>query len=269
MVFLRATTEAGVEIDVVLAITLRTVLGDSNATSSRTLNGTDDAAFLILGSSEDDMLTGSNKSDDIRGGEGNDILDGRPGPDLFYGGAGIDTVSYARSDAGVTVRLADDGASAPVTGGHAEGDILYGIENLTGSDFDDVLIDNDGQNRFTGGDGSDIFGIDLVASHITEADVIMDFSGRNADGSIKDDHDKIQFLAFSGHRFLYFLAADLTSDNSDTKNDWIFYNHEDGGSDGVLFIIRGDDPRNINFFLDDIDIIQNNDTTNIPTLEMF
>jgi hypothetical protein len=92
-VFLRATTETGVEIDVVLGITLRTVLGDSSATSSQALNGTDDAAWLILGSPEDDTLTGGERSDDIRGGDGNDILDGGPGPDLFYGGAGIDTVS--------------------------------------------------------------------------------------------------------------------------------------------------------------------------------
>ena len=207
------------------------------------MNGTDDAAWLILGSPEDDTLTGGDRSDDIRGGEGNDILDGRPGPDLFYGGAGIDTVSYASSDAGVRVDLANDGASAPATGGHAEDDILHGIENLAGSRFADVLIGNDGANRFTGGAGADIFGIDLVASHITEADVIMDFSGRNADGmTVKDDHDKNQFLALSGHRFLYSFAADLTSDNSDIKNDWIFYNHEDGGKDSVLFIVRGDDP---------------------------
>lgn len=178
---------------------------------------------LILGSSEDDMLTGSKKSDDIHRGESNDILDGGPRPDLFYGGAGIDTVSYPRSDAGVALRLVYDGASAPATGGHAEGDIFYGIENLKRSRSEDVLVGNEDPNRYTGGDGRDIFSIDLVASHITKADVIMDFSGRNADGlTVKDDHDKIQLLALSGHRFLFFLAAGLISDNSGVKDDWFF-----------------------------------------------
>ena len=63
---------------------------------------------------------------------------------LIDGGAGNDTVSYAASDEGVIVKLDDDQvASVNGHGGHAEGDQLVGIENVTGSGFNDQLSGND------------------------------------------------------------------------------------------------------------------------------
>jgi Ca2+-binding RTX toxin-like protein len=40
-------------------------------------------------------------------------------------------------------------------GGHAQGDVLSGIENLTGSAFGDVLTGTNGDNVIVGGDGND------------------------------------------------------------------------------------------------------------------
>jgi len=42
-------------------------------------------------------------------------------------------------------------------GGDAEGDRLTGIENLTGSAHGDWLVGDDGNNRFDGGAGADVF----------------------------------------------------------------------------------------------------------------
>ena len=71
--------------------------------------------------------------------------------DTLDGGAGTDTASYAGSDAGVTVDLGAGTAS----GGDARGDVLSGIENLTGSDSDDVFTGSASINVLTGGGGAD------------------------------------------------------------------------------------------------------------------
>ena len=95
-----------------------------------------------LGGAGDDVLVG---------GTGNDVLEGKGGADALYGGGGIDTASYAGSSAGVTVDLAAGTAS----GGDAEGDTFFEIENLTGSGHNDTLTGDDGANRLEGGDGDD------------------------------------------------------------------------------------------------------------------
>ena len=54
------------------------------------------------------------------------------------GGNGTDTVSYASSGAGVTVNLGS--TVAQVSTGDASGDVLDGIENVTGSTLGDQLL---------------------------------------------------------------------------------------------------------------------------------
>lgn len=65
--------------------------------------------------------------------------------------AGVDTADYRYSRDGVEVSLATGTGSA----GEALGDTLTGIENLTGSNFDDTLIGDAGNNRLVGLQGSD------------------------------------------------------------------------------------------------------------------
>ena len=115
----------------------------------------------LIGSAHDDTLTGAGNANVIRGGEGNDrlhggagddILEGGAGGDRFWGGDGIDTVSYASSDAGVTVNIANHTGS----GGHAQGDDRFGgIENLIGSAYDDTLTGAGNANVIRGGEGND------------------------------------------------------------------------------------------------------------------
>ena len=66
---------------------------------------------------------------------------------------GNDRAIYKGSDAGVKVNLATGTAG----GGHAEGDTLTDIENLIGSAHADTLGGDDGDNRFDGGAGADVF----------------------------------------------------------------------------------------------------------------
>ena len=114
----------------------------------------------IVGSDYQDVLTGDNRpnvlygiagDDEIRGNDGDDLLEGGAGADQLNGGAGMDLVTYLESDAGVTVNLSDNTAS----GGHAQGDVITGIENISGSDYHDVLTGDIGANVLYGIGGDD------------------------------------------------------------------------------------------------------------------
>jgi len=106
----------------------------------------------LTGSDHNDALTGDNGDNQLDGGAGNDSLDGGAGNDTLDGGAGNDRAVYAGSNEGVNVNLADGTTGQ---GGHAQGDTLTGIENLTGSGRADRLTGNNGDNRLDGGAGDD------------------------------------------------------------------------------------------------------------------
>ena len=127
----------------------------------------------IYGQAGNDMLMGEMGDDKLKGGTGHDTLIGGPGADVLLGGTlteagkfddtdmGTDTASYAGSEMGVTVDLGETEAQGEMgmasmgMGGDAEGDILHGIENLTGSDHTDLLVGNDMRNVLMGGMGDD------------------------------------------------------------------------------------------------------------------
>ena len=89
------------------------------------------------------------------GEAGDDTLEGGDGgDDTLEGGAGADTASYAGSDAGVTVDLSANTVIG--SGGHAQGDVLIDIENLTGSEHNDILTGDAGANVLRGGAGADM-----------------------------------------------------------------------------------------------------------------
>ena len=109
----------------------------------------------VGGSRHADTLTGGSGNDWLAGHAGDDVLTGGAGADRLEGGAGGDTASYAGSNAGVRVQL----RSGAPTGGHAQGDVLVGIEHIEGSPHPDTLVGNGAVNRLTGGAGNDrLFG---------------------------------------------------------------------------------------------------------------
>jgi|GEM_PF-5021303 len=129
-----------------------------------TIQGNNGTGDVIAGLAGDDTISGRSGNDTLYGGAGNDSLDGGSGADTLIGGAGADvldggsgnddTASYVGSSAGVTVDL----AAGTGSGGDAEGDTLSGIENVIGSDHNDVLTGNSsgsGRNTLSGGLGDD------------------------------------------------------------------------------------------------------------------
>ena len=106
---------------------------------------------VLTGDSGGNRLFGLEGNDELRGEGGNDMLAGGAGADRLHGGPGVDVVSYAGSDAAVTVSLATDTAA----GGHAEGDEISGFENVVGSRYGDRLSGDSGDNRLFGAGGDD------------------------------------------------------------------------------------------------------------------
>jgi Ca2+-binding RTX toxin-like protein len=110
----------------------------------------------IEGSFHADVLSGNDGMNTIRGWLGADTLDGRGGNDTLDGGDATigepspDTAIYASAASGVTVDL--DAAEATGGGGT---DSLVDIQNVTGSDFEDVLTGNAEENLLVGGEGPD------------------------------------------------------------------------------------------------------------------
>ena len=100
-----------------------------------------------------DEINGLGGNDTLSGLGADDLLAGGAGDDTVDGGAGSDTASYASADSAVSVSLAIAGPQA--TGG-AGSDTLMAIENLTGSDFDDILTGDTGANVLSGLAGNDL-----------------------------------------------------------------------------------------------------------------
>lgn len=106
------------------------------------LNGTGNALA--------NYLIGNSSSNELNGQDGDDYLSGGAGNDTLNGGAGTDTAAYITATASVNIDL-----SSGIGTGGAGNDTLTGIENVTGSGFDDTLSGNSSANLIEGGGGND------------------------------------------------------------------------------------------------------------------
>jgi len=132
----------------------------------------------LTGTDEDDTIIGDGGIDRIVGGNGDDIVDGGLDGDFFVAGPGNDTidggdepqnpnspdtVSYREGTARVVVDLSIGAAEED---GFGFSDVLLNIENVYGTDFDDILIGTSGANTITGEGGNDQIngggGIDFI-----------------------------------------------------------------------------------------------------------
>lgn len=107
------------------------------------------------GTAGNDTLQGTTGNDSVSGLGGNDLIYGSGGSDTIRGGAGFDTLSYANLTAPVSVGL--EGLPSAVAFKLSSGllDVLYDIEALIGTNYDDGLKGSTGNNRISGGAGND------------------------------------------------------------------------------------------------------------------
>ena len=99
--------------------------------------------IIISGTSGNDVLTGTAEDETIVGYAGNDTING---------GSGRDKVDYSADISGVVVNLHNGTA----TDGWGNSDTLTAIEDVVGSNFNDILVGNNGgENTLEGLDGDD------------------------------------------------------------------------------------------------------------------
>ncbi|MEP1539034.1 MAG: calcium-binding protein [Paracoccaceae bacterium] len=138
-----------------------TLLGSSlidGTSGADVLDGTSDADVLsglegndtISGLAGDDTLDGGLGSDSILGGQDNDLFLASAGRDTLNGESGDDTVSYEAASGPLLIRLNKQAA-----GEGADRDLLFDIENVVGSGFDDRIVGNTLANELFSGLGDD------------------------------------------------------------------------------------------------------------------
>jgi Ca2+-binding RTX toxin-like protein len=117
--------------------------------------GPDDGNDTLSGNGGTDVLFADPGADQLRGGPGTDLLVSSVTTcqgHTFDGGPGVDTVSYARSNRGVSVSLGGTGGPP----GCADADRLLSAESLEGSDSADVLAGDNARNSLLGHLGADV-----------------------------------------------------------------------------------------------------------------
>lgn len=165
----------------------------------------------VLGSRFNDVLIGSNANESFLGGFGDDSIDG---------GGGIDTVEYGFVGSRVIVDLANG-----VAIGGAGTDLIFNVENVKGSIFDDILSGSSGANvlngdngndilsgelgadTLTGGQGTDVFAFQFGQSTVSATDRITDFTIGT---------DKIGLLTSDGSTVITLTSFSRAADSTAT-----------------------------------------------------
>ena len=105
----------------------------------------------VRGSAFDDTFNGSNNASQ-------ESFRGQAGDDTINGGGGPDRADYRNSPGGINADLSGGAiGSGTVSDGYGDTDTLTGIENIRGSEFNDVIRGDAGANNFLGQNGNDVF----------------------------------------------------------------------------------------------------------------
>ena len=181
-----------------------------------TLSG-DALVNTIYGGDGADVLEGGAEIDSLYGEGGDDILRGDEGNDFLFGGdtLGVDTGSDT-ADYTTVENLTDTGIVADLTqavqvseDGYGTQDTLLGIENVSGSkyndlikgsdttaelnilsgnDGDDSFVTSDGKDSFVGGDGKDTIDYSSNVNAANEG-IVLDFDVEGEERSIAKTTD--------------------------------------------------------------------------------
>ena len=152
----------------------------------------------LVGSKYNDKLVGDGISNWLEGGAGADTLDGGNDTAIPPGATKVppDFASYFNAPEGVTASL----AKPSINTGDAAGDVYLRIEGLQGSNFDDILIGDDGDNFLMGMAGDDIlivgkgqdsvrggFGFDTMSYRNTGQAIKIDLANWKASSAVVAD----------------------------------------------------------------------------------
>jgi hypothetical protein len=160
------------------------------------VDGPGGGADVLNARGGDDALTHNGGDDELLGGNGNDLFlsssvcDG----ERIVGGTGRDNASWARFGEGVEANLASGAAGRPVSGeapdcGGEPLDSVSEVEDLEGSNFDDVFYGDAGPNQLLGHAGADTYfagaGEDSILANSGDADKVIN-CGPDNDSALID-----------------------------------------------------------------------------------
>jgi Ca2+-binding RTX toxin-like protein len=243
-----------------------------------TLQLTGTSAINGTGNTLNNSIIGNSAVNTLTGGAGNDTLEGGAGADVLIGGTAtgtdsgtLDIVSYAGSATGVTIDLNLQGGSAQ-KGGDAEGDLLYGIEGIIGSKYDDTLTGNGGDNWLDGGGGNDtlIGGAGNDTYRVTEYGTVIQDSAGTADtvyarGSfdLSVSATAVENLTLDGSNPEFGYGNSLANKiTGNSGNNTLF-----GGNDTVADTLIGGDGDDTYVVIDTADTITENASEGTDTVE--
>ncbi|MCU0730424.1 MAG: choice-of-anchor L domain-containing protein, partial [Hyphomonas sp.] len=218
--------------DAALGDTLVSIEGISGTGFSDSIRG-DELAQVFVGGDGFDILDGRGGNDQLFGGAGNDQLFGGGGQDdligglgadLMNGGDGFDTASYSQEAAAIVDLVFQGGNS-----GSALGDLLFLIEQIVGSNGDDVLRGTNDGEVLIGGNGNDLLdgrgGADYLIGGIGTDQM---FGGAGTDtfvtglgADIVNGGDDFDMVSYAGALAEIIVALDgsRASQGSDAQGD--------------------------------------------------
>lgn len=142
---------------------------------------------VVTGTADDTQATVAPVDQGVtfNAGSGDDTLVSGDGPDNFQGGPGVDTIDYSGSSVGVTADL------TAATGTGQGNDTLVDVQNVVGSDFDDIITGNALDNVLSGNDGDDVVnggaGNDTVTGGDDDDTLLGGAGDDDVDGGAGDD----------------------------------------------------------------------------------
>ena len=150
------------------------------------------------------------------------MLDGGSGADTIDGtGGGYDILTYQGSTAGVNVDVTDGIAE---TGGYAQGDVITGVEQIDGSNFNDTLIADNSGMELQGRDGDDSLRGGSSNDRLTGGSGSDTIEGGGGNDSIRGDDGNDSIMGGDGNDTIFGGGgADQLS----------------GGADADTFIVQG------------------------------
>jgi Ca2+-binding RTX toxin-like protein len=229
-------------------VSIENVIGSANFDD--TIRG-DGGANKLEGAGGNDLVDGRGGNDRLEGDGGSDILIGGAGDDELYGQTGVDTADYTGNlgGTGVTVDLRTGLAS-----GGAGNDRLSSIENVWGSNFNDILHGDDQQNQLQGRAGNDtLYGYG-------GNDIIL---GDDGDDTLVGGLGGDDILGGAGNDKFVWNAGDGSDDMvGGAGNDTIDYNgsadaegYEIAASVGTLKISSSDGGPDVSTYLSGVETV--------------
>lgn len=197
----------------------------------------------VVGSDFNDTLRGNDASNYFEGRGGDDLMEGGLEEDFFRGGAGDDTMNGGEGgiddrdrvqydndaeDANGQSAVVVDLAAGTATDGYGDTDTLIGIENVSGTRFDDFIRGDDAENDLDGGAGNDTLNGGLGG------DFLQPGAGNDIiDGGENGPLGQSDELSYGfDNDVTSGVTVTFTSENAGTVNDW------SGGTDTFTGIER-------------------------------